>query len=568
MLSIFYFHIIITAVCSLAGLLFYQVILKDKNAENKPLIFYPITGLIFITLINQLAVLFIPITKYFSFCFLVILFLLAIIKRNRVLFFYKNTVILFKKLPVIALLLIGILWLMILVLSAGPTMMDDTESYHIQMIKWITGYGTVPGIVNLHNRFGFNSSWFTTISFFLPGAGRLNFYTMLNGVISLWLCSFFIGQIYPLLNLKNNKPVSAIDISVCLLLLLSLFCWPMIRGNAATANYDFITTVLILVLFIKTLQEGNKITTNKFTAEWIIWPVYLFTIRIINFPLLLLSIYGLYSLLKDKEWKRIGIFFIVSICLIGCFVARNVLLAGYPFYPATTLNIFKVDWKADSNMIRELLDYIKYYNRVNVMYMDVSSTKQLSLTEWPIEWFRYLFTYDKPVVITGILGFLINFSFRKSFFKNFNPLSRFFLLVLSFQFISWFWIAPDPRFVYGGLLCGIMILLIFFLKNKNYDIKHTSSGYFFIIVFACVFFYTILKLGKDKNYQNFLLPYRLPQPPTKEIIIDNISLKIPEKILNNWNPRCYATDVPCLYIINPKLRARGNTIQNGFRLEK
>ena len=45
------------------------------------------------------------------------------------------------------------------------------------------------------------------------------------------------------------------------------FGWPMIRGNSMTANYDFITTFIVSVLFIKLLQRGKEITNNPFTAR-------------------------------------------------------------------------------------------------------------------------------------------------------------------------------------------------------------------------------------------------------------------------------------------------------------
>ncbi|EMO63800.1 hypothetical protein LEP1GSC133_1179, partial [Leptospira borgpetersenii serovar Pomona str. 200901868] len=33
----------------------------------------------------------------------------------------------------------------------------DSGLYHIQSIKWIQEYSVVPGLANLHGRFGFNS---------------------------------------------------------------------------------------------------------------------------------------------------------------------------------------------------------------------------------------------------------------------------------------------------------------------------------------------------------------------------------------------------------------------------
>ena len=58
----------------------------------------------------------------------------------------------------------------------------------------------------------------------------------------------------------------------------------------------------------------------------------------------------------------------------------------------------------------------------------------------------------------------------------------------------------------------------------------------------------------------------LPTPLTKTIVVDGILLRIPEKVLNNWNPRCFDLQLPCLYMLNPYLRARGSDIRNGFRV--
>jgi hypothetical protein len=64
------------------------------------------------------------------------------------------------------------------------------------------------------------------------------------------------------------------------------------------------------------------------------------------------------------------------------------------------------------------------------------------------------------------------------------------------------------------------------------------------------------------------LPSQLPQPPIKEIVIDGMIFRIPELINTNWNARCYGTDLPCLYKIDPRLKPRGKNIRSGFRLEK
>jgi hypothetical protein len=51
-------------------------------------------------------------------------------------------------------------------------------------------------------------------------------------------------------------------------------------------------------------------------------------------------------------------------------------------------------------------------------------------------------------------------------------------------------------------------------------------------------------------------------------VIDGITFRIPGSMNNNWNARCYGTDLPCLYKIDPRLKLRGKNIHSGFRLEK
>src|SRR5581483_5454863 len=89
----------------------------------------------------------------------------------------------------------------------------------------------------------------------------------------------------------------------------------------------------------------------------------------------------------------------------------------------------------------------------------------------------------------------------------------------------------------------------------------------FPILSAACLFYAVSKIATNNTYQNFIIPYSLPQPPVKAVTIDHLKLSIPEKIFNNWNARCYGTDLPCLYRVNPALRARGEHIKDGFRLD-
>jgi hypothetical protein len=438
--------------------------------------------------------------------------------------------------------------------------MDDTESYHIQNIKWIKEYGTVPGLVHLHERFAFNSSWFSTIALFDYQANHLNYYTAINGTISVWLVAYLITLIAQ----RNN----GLFYTGIILFLVSLASWPLIRGNATTANYDYITALIIFVLFAETIRSSTTSkTTIAITAEWLIWPAYLFTVRIINFPFLLLSGFAIIFLLKQKEYRKIITYTVICILLIIPFLIRNIILSGYPFYPSLSFDWFPVDWKADTAKTKELLHFIKYYSRVNTGILPLETTESMSFFQWVKAWVKYMYIYDKIIFIPGIIGLL---SFPLIMRKNHFFLSwtvRLFIIAVMIQLAIWFVVAPDPRFIYGCLLIGVLLLSIsvttILSDNSFLRLRFPLLLFIFFIVTGL----TILKITKTHPLTNLIYPYRLPSPPLQIIRLDNIRLYIPEKILNNWNPRCYDTKLPCLYELDQRLRTRGKTIKDGFKLE-
>jgi hypothetical protein len=130
-------------------------------------------------------------------------------------------------------------------------------------------------------------------------------------------------------------------------------------------------------------------------------------------------------------------------------------------------------------------------------------------------------------------------------------------------------VAPDPRFVYGVLLFGTFLLfnhLISFLNDPR-PIKFLLSISIILMIVGSSYYF-VSKPLKQTEYRNWISPLQLPQPPVKEIVIDKVTFHIPELINNNWNARCYGTQLPCLYIIDSRLKMRGKKISNGFRLEK
>ena len=252
--------------------------------------------------------------------------------------------------------------------------------------------------------------------------------------------------------------------------------------------------------------------------------------------------------------------------LIVPFLIRNIIIAGYPFYPATYFDLTNVDWKPDPRLTERLLEYIKYYNRVSTTYLEIEQTMALG-SNWVPAWFQHLFLFDKILVLAGLTGIFFNgvklFTQKKKY-----SISIITGLMIAWL-ISWFFGSPDPRFVYGVLLFGIFLLvyhLISFIKDLRL-IKFSLNA-LIIFMIAGSSYYLVSKPLTQKEYRNWISSAKLPQPPIQEVVIDGITFRIPESINNNWNARCYGTQLPCLYKIDPRLKMRGKKISNGFHLEK
>ena len=563
MLILIFLFLLITLTCVASGFLVESWITRKRETEKpaRHWMVYACWGLVTITCIGQIAALIIPVNQYsWMFFSLTLLIVYFINKTRRQELYALIRQVRSLTLPFVLVVISAVI--LIVVFTAGPTLMDDTESYHIQMVKWIQEYGSPPGLANLHERYGFNSSWFSVVAFFVPGGTTVNFFTVVNGTLSLWLIVYLCEQAW---NIKPALPGKHfIALSSLLVLLAGLFCWPMLRGNATNANYDFVTAVILLVLFIELLKEEDW---RKFLPELIIWPAYIFTVRIINYPYLLLSLFGLLQLLRYKHYGSTLKYTLISLALIFPFLVRNVILSGYLFYPFYQVDFFPVDWKADEVLAKEILHFIKYFNRVNAGFMPVDATATLGTPEWIPVWFKYLFAYDKPVLIAGLAGLLVIPMLRTKW-KQLSLAVKCFVTASLLQLVSWFIIAPDPRFVYGPLLVGIFLIPLIFVNNTPWLSSGNRIRSGIIFTATLMFGYAVTRMARSEEYVNPLLPVRLPAPATQVIKIDHVQLRIPETLPINWNPRCYATELPCLYQVQPGLKPRGDEISDGFRIEK
>lgn len=555
---------IISMACLLAGLLCYQIpwFKQPASTSPRPLAIYCITGLMVISLTGQWLALFFPLNIATSLSVLGALMAIAIALKRKVSPALQAIWQSLRRLSLISVLALAALTIMVITLNAGITMMDDTESYHIQTIKWLQEYGTVPGIANLHLRYGLHSGWFTGIGILSPAIKGINTYQVVNGVLSCWLCFYFIEKLNAAFITRALPGAMSKYAGLLIVFILLLLTWPMIRGNASTANYDFIATACLLILFIEAIYAPELIK-----AEWILWPCYLFTVRIIHYPLLLLSLPLLSQVINAKQWKAFFFYCATALLFVIPFMARNVLLSGYPFFPVVQPDWFTADWKADKTIIHHFTTFTQTFNRIYPTLIPIKQAMTIRFPNWVPYWWQCQFGYNKPVLLMAGLGYVVGIVRMGTLKKRLGFYGAVVAVVMLIQLISWFVVSPDPRFVYGPLLAGVLLFFAAMPAINNTRFIQPGIKLLLPAISLICLLYAVRKIAIDEGYQNYALPYPLPQPPLTTVMIGNIQLQVPEKILGNWNARCYGTTLPCLYRVNPALRARGPQLKDGFKLD-
>lgn len=291
------------------------------------------------------------------------------------------------------LLLFGFLVVLFSYGSSRGYMHYDTGLYHAQAIRWIEEYGVVPGLANLHSRFGYNSAAFALCALF--GGAGLTPYPMhcVPGFFAL-LCAV---KCTALLGLSQRKRARLSDFLYigCIFYLVAVF-----RELVAPASDYFAMLILFFVLMTWTelLEEGERETLPYGLLSLCL--VYAVTVKLSAAVLLVLALYPGVLLIRQKKWKAIAGYFGLGIVIAFPYLARNVIISGWLFYPFTFFDLFPVDWKISKGYADSDAFEIQVYAKE---IFDVYQ-KDMPFSAWFPNWFLAQTGTDRLLVAAGWLS--------------------------------------------------------------------------------------------------------------------------------------------------------------------
>lgn len=402
------------------------------------------------------------------------------------------------------LLYIGVILLFAFATSRG-VIHHDTNMYHAQAIRWYEEFGVVKGLANLQWQFAYNSSCFGFAALFSLGfLGSAPFHCT-TGFTAVVLCIWALDYIKHFPQHKSHMA------DMCCVAVL-LYALVNFTGFVSPAS-DYITMFLALYLIARWAQEiesgKNDIPAYALLS---VLAVFIFTLKLSAGLMILLAVYPVVYLIKEKRYKEIGIYFSMGLLTVLPFLIRNVIISGWLLYPFPAVDLFNFDWKLPKQYVLIDSNSIKVWARClyNPELVD------MPVREWLPVWWSSQERYAQMLILTNVLAccldviIFIHFIVKR---KKVN-INVVLLNVIVFSCAAaWFLLAPFIRYGLAFLLALPMLSVGMWFEKKENSLYRTVSGCVVILMFFIPLSYWDHYFTDDVVFikQNLTQPYYVRQ---------------------------------------------------------
>jgi hypothetical protein len=446
----------------------------------------------------------------------------------------------------------GIAVLYVLYLSSQQSVSYDEGLYYAPFIKWMQHYKIVPGLANLHERFGFNSHWHVLSAVFnfswLTGIADNH----INGILYLLTAGYFLPRE------QDSRLLTVLKAGMLVMISMPQFCVYNTTAPAADMVVYYITCLLIVVWLEHSINRQSQLSGDN-SVFLLLAPVFLITVKVSSIPVLILSVVLYWQVLQRKNYKQLATLCGMAAIILLPWVIRNVVLTGYLLFPIALPDILHKDWAVPMSVIRATTKDIHIF----AFYRVVDEPRFIaeSFVQHYISWFKEsVRIYDKLLILAAFAALPLVLLRRKQLPAGILPLFAFLLLGLGY----WIFQAPDPRFGYSYLVPLVIIAIA--LYSPAFSFKQL---YFAAIAVTLLFQAGTIGLGRhltkvfisDKlvasvSHPNWWLtpaPYTPTTVNTRGIAVTTTS------------GLCWDTELPCVSVMPKDVVLRGATYQEGFK---
>lgn len=546
---------------------------RDSSLEDVSLDLYVILGLVFLTALLAIVSIFYKIGLVVHLLVFFGVFVGILFYRERF-FGLISVYISHLKSNTSAWIFFLAVWpffFLVILYSACEVQNYDTGLYHAQFIQWIEEYRTLPGLVWIHERFGFNSHFHLTCAFFdlsfleiMDASGASIIFYPLNSFFLLLLLARCIFKVY-------QGYVKKDIFSLALYGIIFVLSFSTFAPSDQSPTPDFITAILIFYAFFIFVENiGIHDTSKPWTFHHFLLVSLVMAIVTFKLSAALIALLIPMMLFRGKvSLNNIALVLSVGAIIIIPYLTRNVILTGWLIYPFPQLDFFNVDWKLPPENVELMSNIIKGWAKVSTAPYE--AVLAMPLREWvPLWWMELSNNSNADAIRKYILVFnlfapllmicLWLFDKNRSEWIIYWP--TYLIIVLSIIF--WFFSAPDPRFVYGYSFFSSAFVLAVALNQFH----HSFRGNVVLITIICLllWMFDVPKAHQQYLHGKFPLFPRPMQVPVVELVpnLDG-TLVVAKPVIGD---QCFGMTVPCAPYPNNSVRLRGKTLQAGFTYPK
>jgi hypothetical protein len=470
------------------------------------------------------------------------------------------------------LLLLGTAFTLLLALrSCGPCDYYDTGLYGATAVRWIKTYPAVPGLANLHGRFGFNSSVFLCIAALGQGPWKdLGFHLFTGFMFSaMWAtllpaCARAVRRI----------AASPADWFYTILALPALY-WTT-RYSIVGTQTDEPTTVVCLIaagiLFEHLCMEDGKDQSKTHTSRLVLATTLFslavtFKLSTIVFALLAWCLALREIWLLGRSTRQHTKYFFAALALSTLILlpwcARGIILSGFPFYPASVF-AFPVAWRVPLSAARWYAIGIQSWARIpDTPFHNTQGLHWLG--DWLNHALRNRPSFQVPLAISiaGLVVALVP-RFRGEPRPACPWLSLLFPSIVGILF--WFAAAPDLRFVQFAIWTIAATLGVWGIVSLDLQLHRGRSN----VVLATLLVSSVWCLISFGWKESPLALRGVQQPPPlpKSALILKHTLSGLAVYVPAQGQQCWDAPLPCTPYFDESLRLRNvSSLRWGFTSE-
>lgn len=450
----------------------------------------------------------------------------------------------------------------VLVLATTVPENPDTAIYHAQAIHWIEDFGAVPGLANLHQRFGYNSNWLVANALFSLAFLKIQSFHLLPSTLFLVMTAYFFSGLFALAG--GSRKIS--DLAKAFFFIAAFLLLAEEISSPGTDMPATLLTWFVVSEWIRLIEEPR--TGDEKIGLWLsLVCVFCATLKLSSVPILIFVIWFLAREINRKRAIVLLPIIMAGILIAGSYVSRNIIISGHLFFPGFSFDPIQLEWSLPLEQVQKEKEVIHWFG-----LLPRRPFAEFRQMEWQQQYSRWLVNQvPRHIAMLSFISLttlmLIGLLLVKRGRKWLNQYREFagLLLTLYAGVIFWLVSAPAFRFGYGFILSLIVLMgtpLIIALERFS-----KSKPFLLNSLVIAVSFFVILNAFVDYSHPGslqtrLLQPAAYPVWKTEECQFGNFTIRCQTQY-----DSCWYTPFPCALQGDPNVFMRGEDFDQGFMVK-